>query len=127
MKTAMRMLTAVNVSDAGRAVARVELADTHGTRARGLLGRASLAAGEGLWITPCSGVHTFFMRFAIDVIGLDDGLCVVRIWPRLAPRRLTRLSWKVRSVVELGDGEAARCGVRVGDCLKFVVQAAGEG
>src|ERR1700756_449220 len=49
----------------------VEVADHGAKRRKGLLGRDRLPAGEGLWIVPCEAVHTFGMRFAIDLIYLD--------------------------------------------------------
>ncbi len=42
---------------------RADIADTSAKRRTGLLKRARLEAGEGLWISPCEGVHTFFMKF----------------------------------------------------------------
>ena len=37
----------------------------------GLMGRARLADGEGLIFTPCRGIHTYFMRFPIDLVFID--------------------------------------------------------
>src|SRR3954466_3274425 len=45
---------------------RADIADTSATRNKGLLKHTGLAEGEGLWIVPCEGVHSFFMKFAID-------------------------------------------------------------
>ena len=50
---------------------RLEVADSGPKRNKGLLGREGLAPGEGLWIVPCESVHTFFMRFPIDLVYLD--------------------------------------------------------
>jgi uncharacterized membrane protein (UPF0127 family) len=85
-------------------------------RMRGLLGRSSLPAGEGILLRPAGSVHTFFMRFPIDVVFLDREQVVVGIEPALAP-------WKTsgrrgaKSVVELAAGECERHGVQVGDRL----------
>src|SRR6202167_4777565 len=49
----------------------LEVADSGPKRNKGLLGRKGLAAGEGLWIIPCESVHTFFMKFPIDLVYLD--------------------------------------------------------
>ena len=96
---------------------RIEVAETSLTRMVGLLGRRGLNAGEGLWIRPSSGVHTFFMKFSIDVIGLDKDLQVVRLWRRLVPYRVTSVSMKLSSVIELGPGAIDACQVQVGDRL----------
>lgn len=88
-------------------------------RARGLLGRRQLRQGQGLWLTPCSGVHTVGMAFAIDVVGLDKHRRVVRLWQDLKPLRVTALSWSMRSALELPSGTIARTGIRSGDVLRI--------
>lgn len=98
---------------------RIAVADTSFTRMFGLLGRSSLDAGEGLWITPSSGVHTLGMRFPIDVIGLDKDRKVTRLWRTLVPQRLTAVSLSVRSVIELPAGAIDQCGVALGDALQI--------
>lgn len=95
----------------------IEVADSSLHRAWGLLGRTALQAGGGLWIKPSSGVHTFGMRFPIDVVGLDKAYRVVRLWHDLQPWRITSISTAVRSVVELPAGAIARSGLLVGDTL----------
>src|SRR3989454_11159977 len=98
---------------------KVELADTPRARRTGLLKRDILNAGEGLWIYPTQAIHTFGMRFPIDVAFLDRLLRVKRIYHRLAPFRLTSLVWGARSVLELASGSLASTGTAVGDELQF--------
>jgi len=97
----------------------IEVADGSFTRMRGLLGRTALEPGGGLWIRPSSGVHTIGMKFSIDVVGLDKTLRVVRIWPRLVPFRLTSISFRVTSVLELPAGQIDSSSIRVGDQLSI--------
>ena len=97
---------------------RIRVADTSLTRLVGLAGRRRLDAGCGLLIKPSSGIHTFGMRFAIDAIALNRNLQVVKLWRRLAPCRVTSISFKIHSVLELPAGEISRCGVEVGDQLE---------
>ena len=111
----------VTVSDLTRGTVigdRIQIANTSFSRMFGLLGRSGLNAGEGLWIRPSSGVHTVGMRFTIDVIGLDKDLKVVKIWSHLAPFRVTSVSLKIRSVLELGAGRIDECLVEIGDTLQ---------
>ena len=95
----------------------IEVAETGLRRLWGLLGRRGLAPGGGLWIRPSSGVHTVGMRFAIDVVGLDRDGTVLRVWHTLAPFRVTRISPRMRSVMELPAGTIASLGLRAGDRL----------
>ena len=106
--------------DGGRIVCdRCQIADGPVTRARGLLGRSGLDRGEGILLQPTFSIHTFFMRFAIDVVFLDRNGFVVAIVERLRPwRAATRL--RARAVLELAAGEARRVGIRVGERLEAV-------
>lgn len=98
----------------------VELADTPRARRIGLLKRAELPPGYGLWIYPCQAIHTFWMRFSIDVAFLDRHRRVKRVYHRMPPFRLTRIVWGARSVLELASGVLARSGTEQGDELQFL-------
>jgi uncharacterized membrane protein (UPF0127 family) len=98
--------------DTGAVVAdRIAVADTHATRAVGLLSREGLEPGEGLWIVPSRGVHTFWMRFAIDVIALDDRGVIIDRVVHLKPRRI-RL--RAATGVLESSGTLEESGTRVG-------------
>ncbi|MBI2822106.1 MAG: DUF192 domain-containing protein [Acidobacteria bacterium] len=99
--------------------ANVRLADTPRSRRIGLLKHERLEPGEGLWIYATQAIHTFGMRFPIDVAFLDRLLRVKRVYHRLAPYRLTSLVWGARSVLELAAGSLASTGTAVGDELQF--------
>ena len=99
---------------------RIQIADTSLSRMVGLLGKRGVDAGGGLWIKPSSGVHTFFMRFTIDVIGLDKNMRVIKLWHSLVPFRITSVSLRLRSVIELSSGRIAECGVQLGDVLRAI-------
>ncbi len=85
-------------------------------RMRGLLGRASLPSDEGILLRPAGSVHTFFMRFPIDVVFLDGEQCVVGIEPAMPPWR-TSGRRGAKAIVELASGECERRGVSIGDRL----------
>jgi hypothetical protein len=93
----------------------------------GLLGRTALAEDAGLWLEPCDGVHTFFMRFPIDVAVLDGHGRVLRCIDSLPPWRVTRLHPGARACVEFAAGTLARRRVRPGDHLHFAPAVAKEG
>jgi hypothetical protein len=95
---------------------RCSLADSPVTRLRGLLGRDGLEQGEGLLLRPASSIHTFFMRFPIDVVFLDRALVVLGIEDGIAPWRAASKRG-AKSVLELPAGESSRRGLAVGDQL----------
>jgi uncharacterized membrane protein (UPF0127 family) len=98
---------------------RCTVADRMLPRMKGLLGRANLAPGEGILIRPAPSIHTFFMRFPIDVVFLSREGEVLKIAKHVAP-------WRARScrhsyaVLELAAGETGRCGLAVGDRMETV-------
>lgn len=96
-----------------------QVADTLVTRTVGLLNRSELSSGEGLLIRPCSSVHCFFMRFAIDVVFLDTDNRVLRIYPSLRPWRFTRWVRRAKSTLELPAGVVEASDTRVGDKLRI--------
>jgi len=95
----------------GRDVAPLELADTFRTRSKGLLGRDRLDGA--LWIAPTQQVHTFRMRFAIDVAHVDRNGRVLAT-TTMPPGRLGAFRWRARGVVEAEAGAFARWGLVAG-------------
>lgn len=86
-------------------------------RMRGLLGKKELPSGHGLWIQPGNSIHTFFMRFAIDVVFASKNNLVVRTYHSLPPFRLTPWIPGARSVLELPAGTLSLAQTEVGDQL----------
>jgi len=98
---------------------RAERAESFITRFKGLMGRRSLAMGEGMHIAPCNSIHTFFMRIPIDVAFLDkDGLIVKQI-PAMPPWRISSVYRKAHSVLELPAGTLSASQTQEGDRLSF--------
>ncbi len=80
------------------------IADTIFTRIKGLLGRSMLLPNQALILDPCNAVHTFFMRFPIDILFLDKENRVIKAISDLRPNRVSRTYWKAKRVVELPAG-----------------------
>ena len=93
---------------------RLEVADNSYTRRKGLLGRDGLEPGSGLWIYPCESVHTFAMRFSIDLVYLDRNYVVKKLRSSVPPGRLSACL-SARSVIELPAGTIEATGTEVGD------------
>ena len=98
---------------------RVTVASRRLERAVGLLGRTHLEAGEALWITPCHGVHTWFMRFTIDVIAMDADGVIVDTVSMLKPWRMRLPRPGSHSVLELPAGTLLTAPVKVGHRLQI--------
>jgi uncharacterized membrane protein (UPF0127 family) len=97
---------------------RIGIADTSAKRRTGLLKHTGLAPGEGLWIAPTEAVHTFGMKFPIDVLFLDKKRKVLKIRTAM-PRSRMSICLRAHSVLELPSGTAAALGTVVGDQLEF--------
>ena len=95
-----------------------DVADTSAKRRTGLLKHTGLAPGEGLWIAPCESVHSFFMKFTIDVIYLDRKHRVRKVRPEMVPWRISGCI-TAHSVLELPAGTIARTGTQAGDQLEI--------
>ena len=111
-------LTLVNESTGATVASQVELALDRAGRRRGLLGRDGLAPASAMVLSPCWMVHTAFMRFAIDVVFVDRGGCVVHVATDLQPWRAA-MSTQAHAVIELPAGAIRKRSVNVGDRLSF--------
>jgi uncharacterized protein len=87
-------------------------------RMRGLLGRSELPLGEGLLLRRAPAIHTFFMRFAIDVVFVDREFVVIGIESEVPAWRIVGRR-RASAVLELPAGEAVRRGLRPGERLAF--------
>jgi uncharacterized membrane protein (UPF0127 family) len=114
----MERLQLVNVTLRTLIATSVEVAGSASARSRGLLGRKGLAPGEGLWICPCEAVHTFGMKFSIDLVYLDRQYRVRKIRKNVPPWRLSACL-TAHSVVELAASSLRDGNLRVGDIVEF--------
>ena len=96
---------------------RIEIAGNSAARKRGLLGRDRLEPGSALVIAPCQGVHTFGMRFDIDIVAVDRDGAVVKIRSAV-PRRRIVMALRAFAIIELPAGTAANARLSIGDRLR---------
>jgi uncharacterized protein len=96
----------------------IEAARSGATRRKGLLGRNGLGASEGLWIVPCESVHTFFMRFPIDLVYLDRKNRVRKVRHAVGPWRISAC-FTAHSVIELPAGTVRESGTVKGDVVEL--------
>lgn len=97
---------------------RVRKTETLLERTKGLLGSRSLMQGEGLLISPCNSIHTFFMRFPIDVVFLSNKNMITKIIRTMKPFRFG-IALNSTAVLELMAGQADRSGIQPGDYLRW--------
>lgn len=95
----------------------VEFAFSIKARVIGLLGRDSLEPERALWIRPCNSVHSWFMRFAIDVVFVDRQLRVKKVVSTMRPWQIVFPVWGAHSCFELAAGQISSANIQVGDQL----------
>jgi uncharacterized protein len=109
---------------------QMRLANTHLSRLRGLMAVSPhrFLHGQALWIMPCHGVHTWFMRFPVDVIYLDSENTVVHLEESLRPWRFAPVRMDADSVIEVPAHTIFNSGTRLGDKfeLRFNAPAGSE-
>lgn len=92
------------------------VAETFWSRTKGLLGRKSLPENEALWILRCNSIHTYFMKFPIDVVFVNKKMVVVDMGT-VKPGKLVLPVWRASHVIEFTEGFLKKNPVQVGDVL----------
>ena len=100
------------------------IARTHWSRFRGLMATdaARFRRGQGLWIVPSRGVHTFAMLFPIDVVYLDHERIVIHLEEELKPWRLAAIRVRAASVLELPIGTVRDSRTTLGDQVDILME-----
>ena len=94
------------------------IADNPVTRIRGLMGRSSLEANEGLLIIPCASIHMMGVKFALDVIFISRENIVMDFVENIAPGKMyvaKKQNGKAHAALEISVGVIARTGTQTGD------------
>ena len=86
-------------------------------RIKGLIGYSELKDQEVFWITACPGIHTFFMKFPIDVIFTDQKLCVVSVFESVSAGKMLFGGFRSQNVFEMKSGQIQKHGLKKGDQL----------
>ncbi len=113
------MTTATLKKDGATLVEVVELALRLGERMKGLLGRTSLGAGRAMYIAPCASIHTFLMKFSLDLVFLDRSMKVCRIVRNVRPNRVVGGGWGARAVLEMETGWFPEGALKEGDKVEL--------
>ncbi len=113
-------MKAVNTSKAVVIASNVKEAAGFVSRLMGLMGRDRLEKDEGLWMARCRAIHTFWMRFPIDVVFLDRDLIVKKTVKGLRPFRPVVSCRHAQGVLELPEGAIERARIQIGDRVDMV-------
>ena len=92
-------------------------AKSFGARAKGLLGRTDLPHGSVMWIPRCNSIHTWFMKFSLDLVFADKDLKVCAVYENIPPWKIIGPILKARSVFEFSQGSITKELVETGDQL----------
>lgn len=113
----MQTVTLFNITKNQIVSTHIEVAETFFERAKGLLGREGLKDSQGLWIHQCKSIHTFFMKFNIDVLYVDKNLKVTRVHRNIVPWRLSWGSFNADSCFEF-QATSLTPNIDIGDSLR---------
>jgi uncharacterized protein len=114
----LQKLKAINVTRGKLLADRAAIANTSSTRRTGLLKHTKLDPGDGLWIVPSEGVHTFGMKFPIDVLFLDKKRRIKKMRPNMVRGKIA-MSLLSHSTLELPAGTIEATGTERGDQLEL--------
>jgi uncharacterized protein len=109
------MATLTNISRQNVLADQLIIADTFWSRAKGLLGKKDLPPKTAMWIKRCNSIHTFFMKFPIDVVFVNSQLRVIKVCLNVSPWKILRPAWQACSVLEFSAGSLPQ--VEKGDQL----------
>lgn len=96
-------------------VQNLVVADSFLKRLKGLMFKSNFNKGEALIIKPCSSVHTFNMKFSIDVVFISKENTVLHIIENLKPNRVSKVIRKSYSVLELPVGTIKEANIEIGN------------
>lgn len=113
----MATTTLFNVTKNTKISDQVEIAKSFAERSKGLLGRNGLVGDSSLWIHECGSIHTFFMKFAIDVLYVNKNLQVMKVHRHIKPWRLSWGGFDADSCFEFQAGALAK-DLEIGDFLR---------
>lgn len=90
------------------------------TRLKGLMFTRELPPESSMFIYPCSGIHTFFMNYNIDVLYLDNHNKILAVDECMRPGRVGRIIKGAVAVVELPSGRIEETKTKIGQTVEFV-------
>ncbi len=115
----MKIIEIRNVSRGNVIAGKGRVAEGFFARLKGQIGRERLDEDEGLCIKPCKGIHTFFMKFDIDVVFVDRNGLVCGIVENIRPSRVSQYISSASYVIELSRGMCKKKGIEIGNKIEL--------
>lgn len=112
-------MRAINRTNGGVLMDNGSMATSLWARTVGLMGRSGLPEGSGLVLVGDNAIHTFFMRFPIDVLFLDQQGAVLHKVEQMPPWRISPIVWGARYILELPPKTISRTGSELGHIISL--------
>jgi uncharacterized protein len=109
----------VNLSNGEILANKLKTAYRFFQRLKGLMFTSELPIGEAVHLQPCQSVHTFFMKYDIDVIYLDKEMKIVEMTHAMKPSKVGSIVKNAYSVIELPAGSISKTDTKVGHVLQI--------
>ena len=103
-----------------RKLSNIKIADSYKSKIVGVIGWEDWGGCAGLLIKDANSIHTFFVRFAIDVVFLDKGFKIVKIVENLKPFRFSPIVWSAKHTLELPSGTLRKKSLHPGDKIDLI-------
>lgn len=95
------------------------VANNFKSRFIGLMGRNQFPSGEGLLLTKCNSIHMCFMKFALDIVFIDDSKKVVHLIKGIPPWKVSGIVKSAKNTIELPVGTIKSSKTEIGDFLDY--------
>ncbi|EQC46829.1 DUF192 domain-containing protein [Bacteriovorax sp. Seq25_V] len=99
---------------------KIKIADSFFARLIGLMFKGPLVEFDSLLIKKCNSIHTFFMKYPIDVVFMNKNFKVVRVYRNIKPWRMTRIVFGATQVIEFEAGKL-KGDLKVGEELELCI------
>lgn len=109
----------INKSNNSVLADNVIVADTFFYRLKGLMFKRTFEDNSAIVLYPCNSIHTFFMKFSLDVIFLSNDYKVIYLMKNIGPRRISPIVKNAKIVLELPSGVINKTGTKLGDFLNI--------
>lgn len=96
------------------------LLDNFFSRLLGLMFRQSIDGSTAYVLKPCNGIHSFFMRFPIDVIFIDKENRILLCVENMKPWRINPIVKNAHAVIEMKAGNLSTLGIKIDGKVRFL-------